>query len=177
MCINTNDILYFLYYFVILFTLFWTTVCGLPNTVIIVTHLVGASFSLWHCHSHVWVCCFETKNMMVLCMPSVLIHMSYFTFFITLSFYLNCNKPRVVGLTNTVRIVTYSVLVQFFVSDLVIVTCVCAVLKLQKAWSCVCHWSLYTCLTLLFIFFCHSIHAVMNHGLLVESIQLLLLMI
>ena len=145
---------------------------------------------------------------MVLCMSSVLIHMSYFTFYILLSFYSRCYEPRFVGWINTAIIandlvwghclslaLTYSrvselfwkyehygivyvidinthVLLYFlyyfvvlftlfwnkcrgfngysyycylfslgpvFVFDIAIVTCECAVSKLQTLWSCLYH--------------------------------------
>ena len=112
--LKTHVLLYFLYYFVILFTMFWTTGHGFNQySYYCYWFSLGSVFSLWHCHCHVWVRYFETKIIMVLCMSSILIHMSYFTFYIILLFYLRCSEQRFVGLTNTVIIVTYSVLVQF----------------------------------------------------------------
>ena len=126
--INTHVLLYFLYYFFILLALIWIMSNGF-NQYSYYCHWFSLwpVFRLWHCHCHVWVRCFETKNIMVLCMSSVLIHMSYFTFYIIWSFYLHWYEPQAMGLTNTVIIVTSSVFVQFFVFDISILTCECAV--------------------------------------------------
>ena len=138
--INTHVLIYFLYNFVLLLALFWTMGRGF-NQYSYYWHW----FSLWpvvcawHCHCHMWVRCFETTNLMVLCMSSILIHMSYFTFYIISSFYSHCSEPRVMGLTNTAIIVTFSIWGQFFVFYIAIVTRKCDVLKLKTLRSCVCH--------------------------------------
>ena len=112
--INTHVLLYFLYYFVILFALFWIMGRGF-NQYSYYWHWFSLwpFFRLWHWHSHTWVRCFETRIIMVLCMSSILIHMSYFIFYIISPFYSRCSEPRVIGLTNTAIIVTYLFLVQF----------------------------------------------------------------
>ena len=88
----------FLYYFVFPFALFWTTGRGFKQYryYCYLFHL-GTAKRLWHRHNHVWVICFGTMNIMVSCMSSILIHMSYFYFYIILSFHLRCSGPRVVS--------------------------------------------------------------------------------
>ena len=89
---------------------------------------------------------------MVLCMSSILIHMSYFSFYIISSFRLHCSETRVVGLINIVIIDTYFVWGQHSVFDIAIVTCECAISKLQILWSRVCYWY-YTHVLLFFLYY------------------------
>ena len=51
--------------------------------------------------------CFETTDIMVLCMSLILIHMSYRFFNIILLFQSRCSGKRVVALINKVIIVNY----------------------------------------------------------------------
>ena len=81
--------------------------------------------------------------------------MSNFYFYIISSFHSRCSETRVVGLINTVIIVTYFGWGYYSVFEIIIVTCECAVSKLQTVWSYVCHQYYYTYLTvLLFILRC-----------------------
>ena len=74
-----------------------------------------------------------------------------------------CSETLIVGLINTVIIVTYFAWDQHSVFDIVIVTCECAVSKQQTLLSFVYPCYSYTCLTVLFILFCHSICVVLDH--------------
>ena len=101
---------------------------------------------------------------MVLCMSSILIHMSYRSVYIILLFQYRCSEPLVVGLINTVIIVNYFAWGQHSVFDIVIVTCECAVSKIQTLRSIVCQRYYYTCIDFIFILFRCSIRAFLNHG-------------
>ena len=123
-----------------------------------------SAYRLWHSYCRVWVFCFKTTNIIVLCMSSVLIHMYYFSFNIILSLQSHFSETLVVGLINTAMIVDYFVWGHHSVFDIVIVTCECAVSKLRIPRSIVCQHYYYKCLTCLIILFCHSICAVLNYG-------------
>ena len=90
---------------------------------------------------------------MVYCMSALLLHMSNFYFYIISSFHLRCSEPRVVGLINTVIIVTYFAWVQHSAFDIVIVMCEGTVSKLQTLRYIVCERYEYTCLTVIFLYF------------------------
>ena len=90
---------------------------------------------------------------MVLCMSSILIKISYFSFNIILSFQLRCSETRVVVLINKVIIVTYFDWDQNSVFDIVIVTCERDVSKLQTLRPIVCHRYYYRCLTVFKYYF------------------------
>ena len=71
-------------------------------------------------------------------MSDLLIHMSYRFFYNISSFQSRCSEPRVVGLIDTIIIVTYFVWGQHRAFDVVIVECVCNISKLQTLRSIVC---------------------------------------
>ena len=75
---------------------------------------------------------------MVYCMSALLIHMCKRSLYNILSFHLRCSESQVVGLINTVIIVTYFTWGQPSVFDNVIATCECAVSKLRTLRSILC---------------------------------------
>ena len=126
--INTHLLPLFLYYFVVPFTLFWTTGRGFNQySYYYYLFSLGPEYRLWHCYCHMGVRCLETTNTTVYCMSELLIHMSYFSFIIILSFHSRCSEPRVVGLINIFIIVTYFAWGKHIVFDIIIVTRECAV--------------------------------------------------
>ena len=112
-----------------------------------------------------WVRYCKTTNTTVYCMSVLLIHMSNFSFCTILSFHPRCSETRVVGLTNTVIIVTCFDWDQHSVFDIVIVMCECNVSKLWTLRSILCQRCWYTCLTFLFILFSSPICSVLYQGL------------
>ena len=58
---------------------------------------LGPELRLCHRHFHMWVRCFETTKIVVLCMSSILIHMSYFSFNIIPSYHVLSSEPRAVS--------------------------------------------------------------------------------
>ena len=111
--INTHVLLFSLYYFVVPFALLWTTGRGF-NQYIYYCYLfcLGPAYRLWHRYCHAWVRYLENTNTKLYRMSALLIHMYYRYFYIISSFHLRCYEPRVVGLINTVIIVTYFAWVQ-----------------------------------------------------------------
>ena len=84
---------------------------------------------------------------MVYCISGLLIHMSNCFVYIISSFQSRCYETRVVGLINTVIIVTYLDFGQNTVFEIVVVTCEWDVSKQRTIRSSVCQSYLYTCLT------------------------------
>ena len=137
--INTQVLLLFQYYFVVQIALFWNTGRGF-NQYSYYCYLfrLGSAYRFWHCYCHVWVRCFENLNTTIYCMSSLLIHISNFSFCIILLLQLCCSEPRVVGLINTVIIVTYLDFGQNTVFEIVVVTCEWDVSKQRTIRSSVC---------------------------------------
>ena len=137
--INTHFLPLSLHYFFITFAMFWNTGRGF-NQYSYYCYLfrLGSAYRFWHCYCHVWVRCFENLNTTIYCMSSLLIHISNFSFCIILLLQLCCSEPRVVGLINTVIIVTYLDFGQNTVFEIVVVTCEWDVSKQRTIRSSVC---------------------------------------
>ena len=137
--INKHVLLFCLYYFFVPIALLWNTgrefnqcsyYCYLFS--------LGTAYRIWHRYCQVWVRYLKTTNTTVYCMSALLIQMYNSSFYIISSFHSRCSEPQVVGLINTVIIVTYFTCGQHSFFDIVIITCECAVAKIRTLRSIVC---------------------------------------